>query len=494
MLNQKLQQKMLQKLSPQQIQLMKLLQVPSVELEQRIKEEIEENPALEDAAESQDEEQEQENPETQDEEGDDETEPEIVEKAEDDFSLDDYIDSDDIPDYKLSVNNNSQDDEDRQIPFVSGVSFFDSLNEQLGFRNLSARQRAIGEYLIGSLDENGYLAREVSSIVNDLTFSANISVEESEILDVLYVIQDLEPAGVGARNLQECLLIQIGRLPINQPGVKHAKLILEKGFIEFSKKHYDKIQKRLGLTEEDLKLALEEILKLNPKPGNSQVDASRSGSQHVFPDFTILNEDGDLELVLNSRNLPELRVNRTYSDMLETYVKAKSNDSKTKEAIQFVKQKIDSARWFIDALRQRQNTLYTTMKAIMDYQKEYFLSGDETKLKPMILKDISEIVGLDISTISRVASSKYVQTPFGTLKLKSFFSESMQTESGEEVSTREIKSILTELINAENKRKPLTDDYLTSMLKAKGYNIARRTVAKYREQLDIPVARMRKEL
>lgn len=494
MLNQRLQQKMLQKLSPQQIQLMKLLQVPSVELEQRIKEEIEENPALEDLAESQDEEQDQENPDTQDEEVDDESEPEIVEKAEDDFSLDDYIDSDDTPDYKLSVNNSSHDDEDRQIPFVSGVSFFESLNEQLGFRNLSARQRAIGEYLIGSLDENGYLAREVSSIVNDLTFSANVAVEESEVLMVLKVIQDLEPAGVGARNLQECLLIQISRLPHSQPGVKHAQLILEKGFMEFSKKHYDKIQKRLGLSEEELKLALDEILKLNPKPGNSQVDASRSGSQHVFPDFTVLNEDGDLELVLNSRNLPELRVNRTYSDMLESYVKSKSNDSKTKEAIQFVKQKIDSARWFIDALKQRQNTLYTTMKAIMDYQREYFLTGDETKLKPMILKDISEIVGLDISTISRVASSKYVQTPFGTLKLKSFFSESMQTDSGEEVSTREIKSILTELINAENKRKPLTDDYLTNMLKAKGYNIARRTVAKYREQLDIPVARMRKEL
>lgn len=489
MLRQSLQHKLLQKLSPQQIQLMKLLQVPVIAMEQRIKQEIEENPALEEFAEDAN----QEEKEFGDEENDNTEESEFEENAEDDFSLEDYMNVDDIPDYKLSTNNRSRDDEVRQVPFVSYSTFYDALEEQLHMRRLSPSDRIIGEFVIGNLDENGYLKREASSIVNDLVFTQNISVEKEDVERIIKLIQKFDPPGVAALGLRECLSLQLERLQIESEALNHARLIIDKTFDEFTKKHYDKIRKKFSLTEDELKAALDVILALNPKPGSTFGDASK-GSEHVFPDFTIRNEDGELVLILNSKNIPELRVNRTYFEMLETYAKSKKQDAKTKEALKFVKQKIDSARWFIDAIKQRQNTLFVTMTAIMNYQMDYFFTGDETTLRPMILKDIADIVGLDISTISRVASSKYVQTTFGTFLLKSFFSESMLTESGEEVSSREIKSILTDLINNENKKKPMTDEHLALQLKEKGYSIARRTVAKYREQLNISVARLRKEI
>lgn len=492
MLHQRLEQRLLQKLSPQQIQLMKLLQVPAIALEQRIKQEIEENPALEDTAEDADDDTDDfQDEETQD--TDDQEEPEYEENADNDFSLDDYMDEDDIPEYKLSVKNTGPDDENRDIPFASQTSFYDQLYEQLQMRPLTEKEYNIGEYIIGNIDENGYLKRDSNSLANDLAFGLNLVTDPETVEKVINVIQEFDPAGVAARDLRECLVLQLGRKDRHLKAVEHGLAILNDCFDEFSKKHYDKIMKKLAITEEELRDAVEEIIKLNPKPGNSGGDAAK-GSLHVFPDFTINNNEGDLELVINTRNMPELRVSRYYQQMLEAYVKSKNQDSKTKEAIQFVKQKIDSAKWFIDALKQRQNTLFVTMSAIMEFQRDYFISGDETKLKPMILKDIADKVMLDISTISRVASSKYVQTPFGTFLLKSFFSESMQTDSGEEVSSREIKAILTEVIGAEDKRKPLTDDRLAKILKIRGYNIARRTVAKYREQLDIPVARLRKEI
>jgi RNA polymerase sigma-54 factor len=495
MLNQRLQQKLLQKLSPQQILLMKLLQIPSIALEQRIKQEIEENPALEES----DEEEildasldydEPDDSEEFDQEKEDETE---TKNSDDEFDLNDYIaDDDDIPAYKLNTNNYSSDDERREIPFVSGNSFHDLLYSQLGMRQLNEKQQQIASYVIGNLDDSGYLGRDISAMVDDLAFALNIQTTKDEILEMLYIIQDMEPYGVGARNLQECLLIQLRKTEDPSPDTELAIQILERHFNEFTKKHYDKILKKARITEQQLKNAVDEILKLNPKPGNSHSDSSKT-NHYILPDFFIYNNNGSLEFQLNAKNSPELRINRTYVDMLEDYANSK-NKSQHKDAFSFVKQKIDSAKWFIDAIRQRQNTLQITMQTIMNYQRDYFMTGDETKLRPMILKDIAEIVNLDISTISRVANSKYVQTPFGTFLLKSFFSESMQTESGEEVSTREIKKILMDCIDAEEKTKPLTDEELTNILKEKGYNIARRTVAKYREQLNIPVARLRKEL
>jgi RNA polymerase sigma-54 factor len=495
MLNQRLQQKLLQKLSPQQILLMKLLQIPSIALEQRIKQEIEENPALEETDEEEilDADVDYDEP-VDAEEFDQEKEEEIEAKDNDDeFDLNDYIaDDDDIPSYKLNANNYSSDDERREIPFISGNSFQDLLYSQLGMRNLSEKQQQIASYIIGNLDDSGYLNREISAMVDDLAFALNIQTTKEEIQEMLYVIQDMEPHGVGARNLQECLLIQLRKKDHAGPETELAIQLLERHFNEFTKKHYDKILKKARITEQELKNAVDEILTLNPKPGNSHSDSART-NHYILPDFFIYNNNGSLEFQLNSKNTPELRLNRTYVDMLEDYANSK-NRSQQKDAISFVKQKIDSAKWFIDAIRQRQNTLQITMQAIMNYQRDYFMTGDETKLRPMILKDIAEIVNLDISTISRVANSKYVQTPFGTFLLKSFFSESMQTDSGEEVSTREIKKILSDCIDAEEKGKPLTDEQLTKILKEKGYNIARRTVAKYREQLNIPVARLRKEL
>ncbi|MFA6950044.1 MAG: RNA polymerase factor sigma-54 [Lentimicrobiaceae bacterium] len=487
MLSQRLQQKLLQKLSPQQILLMKLLQIPSIALEQRIKQEIEENPALEDAA----------DPEmsTDQEEPQNETETDPAEELErerDDFDLTDYLDEDDIPAYKLSSGNTSADDEHRDIPYASGTSFHDTLTQQLGLRVLDQMQVDIATYIIGNLDDSGYLKRELSAMVDDLAFTQNISTNIKELLEMLLVVQEFDPPGVGARDLRECLLIQLHRKD-QTDSVKLAIELITNYFDEITKKHYDKIIKKAKVAELELKDAINEILKLNPKPGNSFEEGGRS-NQYIMPDFSVYNKDDGLELLINSRNMPELRVSRNYVDMLEGYSEAKTKSNSQKEAVMFIKQKIDSAKWFIDAIKQRQHTLYVTMMAIMNFQHEFFITGDETKLKPMILKDIAEIVGLDISTISRVANSKYVQTPFGTFLLKSFFSESMQTDSGEEVSTREIKKILSDCINAESKDKPLTDEQLTDILKEKGYNIARRTVAKYREHLNIPVARLRKEL
>lgn len=489
MLNQRLQQKLLQKLSPQQILLMKLLQIPSMALEQRIKQEIEENPALEEAGTLDEDPSETVD---RDDTGDESAEEEYDSK-DDEFDLDDYMDDDEIPAYRTSSNNQSADDERKEIPYASGMSFHDMLLSQLGLRILDEKQKTIAETIIGNLDDSGYLQRDVNAMVDDLAFAQNISVSDDEILEVLSIIQEFDPSGVGARNLQECLLIQLRRKQNgNSPSIDLAITILDNYFNEFVKKHYDKIMKKARINEDDLKKALEEVLKLNPKPGNSLSETTKT-NQYVIPDFMIHNTNGDLELSLNSRNTPELRLSRSYTDMLEAYSENKK-DKQKKEAFMFIKQKIDSAKWFMEAIRQRQNTLFITMNAIMDFQRDYFLSGDETKLRPMILKDIADIVNLDISTISRVANSKYVQTPFGTFLLKSFFSESMQTESGEEVSTREIKKILSECIESENKAKPHTDEQLTNILKEKGYNIARRTVAKYREQLNIPVARLRKEL
>jgi RNA polymerase sigma-54 factor len=493
MLNQKLQQKLLQKLSPQQIQLMKLLQVPTVALEQRIKQEIEENPALEEVAD--DEPTESETDAQTREEGDDEN-ADDGEIKDDEFDLQEYIDDEYIPDYKLAANNKSPDDEaDRKdIPFASSLSFQESLISQLGLRRYSGNQFEIGKYIIGNLDDSGYLKRDPNALVDDLAFNQNIIATREEVLEVLKLIQELDPPGIGARDLQECLLIQLRRIEDPEVSVRHAITILERYFNEFIKKHYDKITKRMGIDDDQLKDAYTEILKLNPKPGNSLVETAKT-AQYIVPDFLVSNNEGILELNLNSKNAPDLRINRSYQEMIEGISQTKKKLSPSeKDLLVFVKQKIDSARWFIDMIRQRQNTLYGTMKAIMDYQHEYFISGDETKLKPMILKDIAEIVNLDISTVSRVANSKYVQTPYGTFLLKSFFSESMQTDSGEEVSTREVKKILSNCVEAEDKRKPVTDELLMKILKEKGYNIARRTVAKYREQLGIPVARLRKEL
>jgi len=496
MLHQRLQQKLLQKLSPQQILLMKLLQIPSIALEQRIKQEIIENPALEepdDIEESEEMDQDPDEPFDQEENlnGEEIEEPEA--NADDEFDLDDYIsDDDDIPTYKLNANNTSADDEHREVPFVSSTTFQDLLISQLGLRDLTESQYQVALHIIGNLDDSGYLNRDSSAIVDDLAFTQNVQTSKEEINYILSLIQEFDPPGVGARNLQECLLIQLRKKEDQIPSIELAIHLLERYFNEFTKKHYEKIIKKAKITEEELKNAIDEVLKLNPKPGNSLSETTKT-NHYILPDFIIYNNSGDLELQLNSKNTPELRLSKTYVDMLEAYSNSK-NKSKHKETLTFVKQKIDSAKWFIDAIRQRQNTLQVTMEAIMNYQREYFLTSDETKLRPMILKDIAEIVNLDISTISRVANSKYVQTPFGTFLIKSFFSESMQTESGEEVSTREIKKILSDCIDAEDKSKPLTDEQLTRILKEKGYNIARRTVAKYREQLNIPVARLRKEL
>ena len=487
-------QKMLQKLSPQQILLMKLLQIPTMELSTRIKEEIEENPALEESeAETFDDDL----PNNEDENFDDKEEYDDTEDYDPLADFDEYLQDGDDDDaaYKLRTNNYSRDDEYYEAPISNEDSFQDILIQQLGFRNLDERKYKIGTYIIGNLDDSGYLSRPITGVMDDLLFSQNLDVSEEEVLEVLHIIQDFEPAGVGATNLQECLLIQLRRLQEDNEDddVDYTLpiIIIEQYFNEFTKKHYDKIVKKSGISERQFRAALKEILKLNPKPGGTVGDSQRSN--YVIPDFTIINNCGKLELTLNSRNAPELHVNRDYIDMLVDFSKQKNNKS-NKEAITFVKNKIESAKWFIEAIKQRHNTLYVTMEAIMEYQKDYFLTGDETKLKPMILKDISEKVGLDISTISRVANSKYVQTAYGTFSLKSFFSESLTNDEGEEVSTREIKKILMDCIEQEDKSKPLTDDVLTQILKEKGYNIARRTIAKYREQLDIPVARLRKEL
>jgi len=484
MLNQRLQQKLLQKLSPQQIQMIKLLEVPTLQIEQRIKKELEENPALEEGAE------EEEIPaETEDDQVDEK------DKDQDEFTIDDYIEEDDIPDYRLQAKNYSKDEDKRtEIPFSVGFSFQEHLESQFSLRDLTENQKILGEYILGNLDEDGYLRRELINIVDDLAFLQNIETTESDLEEVLKIIQDLEPAGVGARTLRECLLLQIEKRDNSQPSIKLAHTILDLYFEEFTKRHYDKIIARLGITEHELKSAIDEVLRLNPKPGGVYSDPFNKTSQPIIPDFILeLSEDG-FDLHLNSKNQPELRLSSAYSEMLHSYSKDKSQKKEMKDAVLFVKQKIDSARWFIDAIKQRQNTLLLTMNAILEYQQEYFIDGDETRLKPMILKDVAEMTGLDISTVSRVANSKFVQTHFGIFPLKFFFSEGLQTDSGEEVSTREIKRILQDCIENEQKRRPLTDESLTDILQEKGYQIARRTVAKYREQLNIPVARLRREI
>ena len=485
MLKQRLQQKLLQKLSPQQIQMIKLLEVPTLQIEQRIKKELEENPALEEG----DEEDDLQNDEQEEEQF------EEKDKDKEEFTLDDYIEDDDIPEYRLQTKNYSKDDEKRmEIPFSAGSSFHEHLESQLILRDLTEKQKILGEDILGNIDEDGYLRRELSNIVDDLAFRQNINATEEELEEVLTVIQDLEPPGIGARSLRECLLLQIVKRDRSSPAVEISYKILDQYFEEFSKRHYDKIVSRLNITEEELKTAIEEILKLSPKPGSAFGDTYSRSAQTIIPDFILeLSEEG-FDLHLNSRNLPELRLSKTYNQMLQTYSRDKGNKKEMKDAVVFVKQKIDSAKWFIDAIKQRQNTLLLTMNAILKYQEEYFIDGDETKLKPMILKDVAEMTALDISTVSRVANSKYIQTHFGIFPLKFFFSEGLQTDSGEEVSTREIKRILQDCIDNEEKRRPLTDEKLTDILQGKGYLIARRTVAKYREQLNIPVARLRKEI
>jgi RNA polymerase sigma-54 factor len=485
MLKQRLQQKLLQKLSPQQIQMIKLLEVPTLQIEQRIKKELEENPALEEGQDEEDIHSEEE----------EEEQFEEADKDQEEFTIDDYIEDDDIPDYRLQAKNYSKDEDKRtEIPFSVGFSFHEHLESQLGLRDLTDKQKILGEYILGNIDEDGYLRRELINIVDDLAFLQNVETTESELEEVLKIIQDLEPAGVGARTLRECLLLQIEKRNNSQPSMNLAHTILDSHFEEFTKRHYDKIIARLGITENELKSAIDEVLKLNPKPGGVYSDPFNKTSQPIIPDFLLeLSEDG-FDLHLNSRNLPELRLSSTYNQMLHAYSKDKSQKKEMKDAVLFVKQKIDSAKWFIDAIKQRQNTLLLTMNAILEYQQEYFIEGDETKLKPMILKDVAEMTGLDISTVSRVANSKFIQTHFGIFSLKFFFSEGLQTDSGEEVSTREIKRILQDCIENEQKRRPLTDERLTEILQEKGYQIARRTVAKYREQLNIPVARLRREI
>jgi|WetSurMetagenome_2_1015567.scaffolds.fasta_scaffold12589_2 RNA polymerase sigma-54 factor len=487
MLKQRLQQKLLQKLSPQQIQMIKLLEIPTMQLEQRIKAEIEENPALEEGA--------IEESMVQTEPTEDDVTSDPKDKDKEEFTLEDYIDDDEYPSYKLNAQNYSKDDKHDDIPFSVGLSFHDYLENQLGLRSLDERQQLLALYILGNIDDDGYLRRRLDNIVDDVAFALNLKTDEPELIEILRIIQEFDPPGVGARNLQECLILQIEAKDMESLAIKLAHKILKDFFLEFTRKHYDKILTRLNIKDEQLKEALDEILRLNPKPGGAYADPQNKGYGHIIPDFTLENNEGDLELSLNARNVPELKVSKTYNDMLQNYQHNRGSNSKSqKEALSFVKQKLDSAKWFIDAIRQRQNTLLVTMNAIISYQREYFLTGEETKLRPMILKDIADITGLDVSTISRVANSKYIQTNFGILSLKFFFSEGMQTESGEEVSTREIKRILQNCLDSEDKRHPVTDDRLADILKEKGYHIARRTVAKYREQLNIPVARMRKEL
>lgn len=490
MLKQHLQQKLLQKLSPQQIQFIKLLQVPTVALDTRVKEELEENPALEDPSLMTQEEPKSEYDDLND--GPDDYEKSSEDNSSDEFNVDDYLQDDNTNDYSTNYNNSDDDEEKKETPIAIESTFFESLQEQLDLVPLSDQDFIIGKQIIGSLDDDGYLRRALGSMIDDLAFSQNVMVEEEDVLEMLKLIQSFDPPGIGARDLKECLLIQLKRKDINNPIVVKAMNVVENYLDEFTRKHYDKLEKSLGLHHEELKEVVNEILRLNPKPGDANQVTTKQ--MQIIPDFHISNNDGVLILTLNSKNAPELKVSRSYLEMFEHYDKASSKDKKLKEAVQFVKQKLDSAKWFIDAIKQRQQTLLKTMNAIMHYQYEYLLTADERKMRPMILKDIADKIDMDISTVSRVANSKYVQTEFGTFLLKSFFSEAIQTESGEEVSNKEVKKILEDCIGSEDKRKPLADEKLTDILKERGYNIARRTVAKYREQMNIPVARLRKEL
>lgn len=489
MIKQQLNQSLQQKLSPLQIQQIKMLELSSLEIEDRIRQELEDNPAL-------DQTDDWENPDG--EHGEDELyEQNDYDKKQDsteDISLGDYLTEDDIPDYKLQSNNYSKEQQYEQIPYSESISFREHLLDQFRLRDLSEQELLIGEYIIGNIDDDGYLRREFPAISDDLLFQYGVEVHDDELEKILKVIQSLDPPGIGARNLQECLVLQIKRKK-NSPVWEKAFVILQDYFEDFTKKHYEKIQKGLDISEDDLREVIREIVQLNPKPGNAWESDLSTKLSMVIPDFTIENNNGDLILHMNNQNIPTLKVSREYSEMLSEYTTNKKNQSaENKEAVFFVKQKLDSAKWFIDAIKQRQGTLRNVMLSIMTLQRDFFLSGDETDLKPMILKDVSELCGYDISTISRVSNSKYVQTDSGIYSLKYFFSEGMQNEKGEEVSTREIKTILKECVDEEDKTAPLTDEKLVDLLKAKGYDLARRTVAKYREQLGIPVARLRKEL
>lgn len=475
-----LTQSLQQKLSPQQIQFIKLLQIPTVELDARIEAELEENPALEEGKE----------------EFEDTLSNEVEEEAptkEDDIDIDEYLRDEDYTGFKMRSEGGG-DEEDREMPIPTQSSLNEQLMQQLGFLRLEERQYAIGKQLIGSIESDGYIRRDLDAIVNDMLFSQNIDTDVDEVENVLLKIQTFDPAGIGARNLQECLLIQLDRrFEEGDKDAEMAKLILMECYDEFTKKHYSKIMKKLEIEDEDaVKHALELIRKLNPKPGGTSSGIVRT--QYLMPDFIVTNDNGKMDLILNSKNAPELKISRSYSDMFHAYEKSDKKDKKLKDTVSFVKQKLDAAKWFIDAIKQRQHTLLRTMKAIIDYQYEFFQEGDESKLRPMILKDIAEMIDMDISTVSRVANSKAVQTEFGIYPLKYFFSEGIATDSGEDVSSREVKSVLKKVIEDEDKKKPLSDDKLEKILKSKGYNIARRTVAKYREQLNIPVARLRKEL
>lgn len=484
MLKQHLQFKLSQKLSPQQIQLMKLIQLPTQAFEQRLKQELEENPALESGKE------ELENIDDEFEDDYDLNDNETIEAE--DINVDDYLSDDEIPDYRTQANNYSSDDEEKSVPYSAGTSFNQYLLNQMNTVYLSDEEWAIAEFLIGSIDESGYIRRPIADILDDLAFTQNIYTEEKTIARILSLVQALDPPGVGARSLEESLMIQLKRKELTPP-IELAIEILKKSFDQFSKKHYQKLIQKHNITEEELKEAISEIEKLNPKPGGSYSGNNRI-VEHVVPDFSIRIVDGELELSLNGRNAPELHVSREYNNMLKGYKESQDKSKSQKDTVMFIKQKLDAAKWFIEAIRQRQQTLFVTMNAIMQYQKEYFLSGDERNLRPMILKDIADEIKMDVSTVSRVANSKYVDTPYGTKLIKEYFSESMKNEQGEDVSTKEIKKILETVINNEVKRKPLTDDKLAAILKEKGYPIARRTVAKYREQLGIPVARLRKEI
>lgn len=486
MLKQHLQFKLSQKLSPQQIQLMKLIQLPTQAFEQRLKQELEENPALEGGKEEHLNDLDADFDNSSEEYNDNET------INTDDINVDEYLSDDEIPEYRTQTNNYSSDDEDKNVPYAAGTSFTQYLINQLNTYRLTDEERDIAEFLVGSVDESGYIRREISDIMDDLAFTQNVYTSEEAILKVLKIVHQLDPAGVGARNLQECLSIQLHRKN-KTADTELAIAIIDKAFEQFTKKHYKKLIQKFNITEEQLKGAITEIEHLNPKPGGSYAGNNRI-VEHVVPDFAIKIVDGELELSLNGRNAPELHVSREYNNMLKGYKDSKEKSKSQKDAVMFIKQKLDAAKWFIEAIKQRQQTLFVTMSAIMHYQKDYFLTGDERNLKPMILKDIADEISMDVSTVSRVANSKYVDTPYGTKLIKEFFSESMKNDQGEDVSTREIKKILETVIEEENKKKPLTDETLASILKDKGYPIARRTVAKYREQLDIPVARLRKKI
>jgi RNA polymerase sigma-54 factor len=476
-----IQQKLLQKLSPQQIQMIKLLELPAIQLEQRVKRELEENPVLE----VDDNHREGEQGEEEDKKPKDDTD--------NDISIEEYLN--DEPSYKYKTNNYSKDDKREDIPFSIGSTFHEYLSEQLGLINLNEHEQMLAGYIIGNIDEDGYLRRDVESMVDDMAFSMNIEVSDKEMERILGIIQELDPPGIGARDLRECLLIQLNRKEHQTEVVENAIRLISDYFEEFSKKHYEKIMQHLDIDEEELRDAMEEIIHLNPKPGSSFSSPASRNNQVIIPDFTLEVVNGELQVYLTRGNIPDLKVSPHYANMLKAYNENKKKSSKDqKEAITFVKQKLDSAKWFIDAVKQRHQTLLLTMNAILEYQKEFFMEGDEHKLKPMILKDIAEDTGLDISTISRVSNSKYIQTHFGIYPLKYFFSESMHDQSGEEVSTRRIKGILKEVIENEDKHKPVTDEKLAQILKEKGFPIARRTVAKYREQLGIQVARLRKIL